>query len=125
MPTNANPRVLILTAEPLVACLIGQLVEASGCLALFPAGGESASEAFDRARPITVVLLDAGNEEAESDVLVGRARRHGAPILLFGATAAVRRCAEWARARAITPFALPAELDALRGAIDRACASAR
>lgn len=123
MPTNANARVLILAADPLGGCLIGDLVNLNGGLALFPAHAESAIEAFERARPLTAVLLDAKNDAAESDLLVARARRHDASILLFGAAAAVHRCGEWARARGITAFALPDQLDAFRRAIDAACAA--
>ena len=119
MPINANARVLILTAEPLLACLIGYLVDAAGLVPLFQVSGESASEAFDRTRPITAVLLDVTNDGAGSDVLVERARRHSASILLFGAASAVRRCQEWARTRGIASFALPEQFEPFRTAIDR------
>lgn len=125
MPTNANRRVLILCAEPLLGALVASVVEAADATPHFAREGESATEALERVRPMAVVLLDAMHQDAGSEIFLGRARRYAAELLLFGSAGALRDAETWARAQGIPTFALPEQFHELKLAVDRACSTSR
>lgn len=74
-------RILILAREPLVAALVGLLLEVAKYEPAFARPDESPEEAIRRVRPFLVLLLDGSMEEAGSDVF--HARLKGTPIVLF------------------------------------------
>lgn len=118
-PPRAGHRVLIIASEPLLAALIGVLVELTGLRAAFARHDEAPSHALARVRPIAAILLDAVTDDASSDLFLARARRRKTPVLMFGSTASVSSKRSWATERAIPIYALPAEIDALQGSLER------
>ena len=76
--------VLILSADPLAAALLGAAVELAGHSASFPQPEESGRAALIRLRP-RVVLVDCDHDEACSEELIGPALMTGARVQLFSA----------------------------------------
>lgn len=102
--------------DPLLAALVGSVVDSLRYSAAFPAAGESPDQAVVRVRPLAAVLLEAGESSAQSDLLLSRTRKLGARLMLFGKHTEAR--AAWAQAHSVQIFRLPQEIDALCDALD-------
>lgn len=74
-------KILVLAREPLVAALVGLLLEVAKYEPAFAQPDESPEEAIRRVRPFLVLLLDGAIDEARSDVF--HARLKGTPVALF------------------------------------------
>jgi hypothetical protein len=74
--------VLIFSADPLAAALLGAVVELAGHAPHFPQHEEAARGALLRVRP-RAVLIDCDHEETCSAAFVGPALMTGAAILLY------------------------------------------
>ncbi len=118
-PDHAGHRVLIIAAEPLLAALIGAMVESSRLRAAFPRANESAQAALGRVRPLAAIVLEAANDEASSDLFLARARSAKTPVLLFGSATTIAAKRLWALERLIPVFALPGDIEALQAALER------
>jgi hypothetical protein len=113
----SDHKVLIVAPDPVLAALVGSVVELSRLRAAFPRANERPEDALMRVRPLIAVLIDAMSDEAESDIFLARARRKGVHLLLFGgaATASARRA--WAEARNVPVYQLPEQVAELEEAI--------
>jgi hypothetical protein len=74
--------VLVLSADPLAAALLGAAIELAGYAPRFPHSDESARVALLRARP-RLVVVDCDHEEGCSDAFIGPALMTGSRVLLF------------------------------------------
>jgi hypothetical protein len=81
-------RALILSPDPLVAALVGVVVDLAGCEPVFPIGAESPQDALRATRPAHV-LVDCEDRAASDDSLLGNAMMMGARLFLFGTDAGI------------------------------------
>lgn len=117
-PDRTGHRILIVAREPLLAALVGRLVESARYTPAFPGPDEHAETALQRVKPLAALLLDADDPAVESDLLVSRARRMSVAVMLFGSRGAASARATWARAHELRVFILPEELGALELALE-------
>ena len=99
--------VLVVASEPMLAALIGGLVEATGLMPVFPAPRESVEQALERVNPLAAILADARRDEAASDLLLARARRREVEFLVFGSREDIARRQAWTDHHDVRCFALP------------------
>jgi hypothetical protein len=104
--------VLILSADPLAAALLGAALELAGHAALFPQQGESARGALLRLRP-RIVLVDCSHDEACSEAFVGPAMMTGARVLLFAAPGDRAATTGFASRLGLTIIELPVDQEQL------------
>ena len=124
MTPASDHKVLIVAPDPVLAALVGSVVELSRLRAAFPRADERPDEALARVKPLIAILVDAVADEAESDIFLARARKKGVHLLLFGnATMADARRA-WAEARQVPVYALPDEVAKLGEELARIASSA-
>ena len=114
--------VLVLAREPLIAALLGMLMELEGYLPHFPIDGESVDDALARLRPPILLCADCDLAEVPTDLFFARAARARARVVLFGNPASAARVRELASERALPCFILPTDLDTLPSALDEAAA---
>lgn len=100
--------VLILSADPLSAALLGAAVELAGHAPSFPQSSEGARAGLIRLRP-RVVLVDCDHDEACSEEFIGPALMTGARVQLFRSSRTRRDASELARALGLTVAWLPME----------------
>ena len=100
--------VLILSADPLAAALLGAAVELAGHVASFPQPHEGPRAALLRLRP-RVVLIDCDHDEACSEELIGPALMTGASVQLFSAPRSARNATALAQRLGLTLVRLPME----------------
>ena len=110
---RSGQNVLIIANDPMLAALVGGLVEASRLQAVFPRPGENPETALARVRPLAVVMIEGSSEGAGSELFVARARRRGARVLLFGNASSITPLREWAKQLDVVTFQLPDELEGL------------
>jgi hypothetical protein len=111
--------VLVLSADPLAAALLGAAVELAGHAAVFPQAGESPRDAVMRARP-RAALVDCDHEEACTESFFGPAMMAGARVAVFSSRRSQRALEPIAEQFRVRAFALPMgfpELDALLAAL--------
>ena len=111
---------MVLSEQPVVAALVGILVEQSGRPAVFAEADEQPAAAVRRLRPVAVIVIDAEIPAAASDLLFALASRAKVGVVVFGSEGQARRVAEIAARRAIPWVILPDDADRLTGAIDAA-----
>ena len=114
---------LILAREPVIATLIGMLLELDEDYEpAYPADGERAEEALARLRPPpggrVVVLLDGEMDAAGSDLFFARAARARARVVLFGPPGDGTAIAAAARARGLPYCAMPCDRETLTAILD-------
>ena len=83
-PPNAlsrDQKVLVIAPDPILAALIGVMVEKRRLVAVFPQTGESPEKALERARPVSAVVIDSTVADAASDIFAKRVRNVGARML--------------------------------------------
>jgi hypothetical protein len=112
--------VLIVATDPMLAALVGGLVEALRLGAVFPRPGENPEAALARVRPLAVILMEGSSDGARSELLIVRARRRGARVMLFGTAVSIEPIREWAKQLDVATFTLPDELEDLRQALEEA-----
>ena len=111
---------LIVSGDPMVAALLGMLLDPSRHEPVYPQNGERLEDAIGRLRPPIAILLDGELESAGSDLFAARADRARATLLLFTPPTggdAVRALAE---ERGVPCFALPVDRAALTRILDDA-----
>jgi CheY-like chemotaxis protein len=74
--------VLVVSTDPVIASLLGTLLEVERHRAVFPASGEEIQRALDRERP-DLLLLDCDHPELRNDALVRQAKASGTGVVLF------------------------------------------
>jgi hypothetical protein len=114
-------KILVLAREPLVAALVGLLLELTKYEPAFAKPDESPEEAIRRVRPLLVLLLDGSMEEAASDVF--HARLKGTPLVLFATHRTEPAVRAVANDRDLPWFTLPVSGDILGRVILEAVAS--
>lgn len=124
MTPSSQHKVLVVAPDPVLAALVGSIVELSTLVATFPLPNERPEDALARVKPLAAILIDGAADEAQSDLFLARARKKGVQLLVFGGagTAALRR--PWAAARNIPVFTLPDEIPQLDEALRRIVAGA-
>lgn len=117
-PERTGHKIVVVATDPLLAALVGYMVEIARFTAAFPASGELPDQTLARVRPVAAILLDGSDSAAESDLFVSRARRLGVRVLVFGAPEIVRARGEWARTHDLPVFALPNDVARLGDALE-------
>lgn len=112
--------VLVLAREPVIAALLGMLIELEGYHPYFPAAGESVDAALSRLRPPIILCADCELAEVPTDLFFARAARARARVVLFGSPAAADTVRRVAAERGVPFFLLPTDLDTLARALDDA-----
>ena len=118
--TQPASKVLVLSDQPLVAALIGMLVELVGFVPAFAGVGELPEEALRRVRPLVVVLLDAELGAARSDLFFAQAAKRKVGLAVFGPTGSERQLAAIARQRGVPCVEVPASSTAFAHLLERA-----
>ena len=114
-------RVLIIAGDPMVAALLGMLLDPGRHEPVYPQPGERPEDAIARLRPPVAILLDGELESAHSDLFLARADRAHATLLLFAPPSsggAVVRA--MAAERGMPCFSLPVDRAALTRILDDA-----
>jgi CheY-like chemotaxis protein len=111
-------RVLVLSDEPVVAALVGILVEVAGRTPVFAEPEESATDALERLRPLSVVLVDVAMGASHSDLFFAAAAKSGIGVAVFGPDMRSRDIAEIASARNVPWFTMPPTAEQLARALD-------
>lgn len=124
MTPASDHKVLIVAPDPVLAALVGSVVELSRLSAAFPRADERPEDALSRVKPLIAILLDAVCDEAESDLFLARARRKGVHMLLFGSAASTSARRPWAEARNVPVYQLPDQVAALEESIKRIASGA-
>jgi hypothetical protein len=109
-PYRAGQKVLIIAHDPMLAALVGSLVETARLEPAFTLNGERPDQAIDRVRPVLLILLDVEDDVAESELFLAKARRSGIPVALFGSDRGLEERQHWISERNIPAFALPKQL---------------
>jgi hypothetical protein len=104
--------VLIFSADPLAAALLGAVVELAGHAPCFPQQDEVARGALMRVRP-RLVLIDCDHEETCADGFVGPALMTGAQVVLIRSRRTARESREFAGRLGLRVVELPTEQDKL------------
>ena len=112
-PKRAGHKILVIAAEPLLAALVGTVVEAARFTAAFPDLDERPERALERVKPVAAILLEASDDRAGSDLFVARARKLGVRVLVFGPAHLMREQREWTRQHGLPAFTLPDQLEEL------------
>src|SRR5919204_3729124 len=98
--------VMVVSTDPVIAALLGTMVELEEHTAVFPAGGERTTAAVARQRP-DLILLDCDHEAAASAKFVDEARSFGSGIVLFSPGRAGDEVRERAEQWNVPWFSLP------------------
>jgi len=120
IPTPLS-KVLILAREPLVAALLGMLLELEKSEPAFARPDESPDEAVRRVRPFLVLILDGSLDDARSDVF--HARLKGTPVVLFATPSTESAVRVVANERRLPWFTMPVERETLGRIVREALAS--
>jgi hypothetical protein len=113
--TSERVAVLVFSADPLGAALLGAAVELAGFAPCFPLEGESPRDAVMRLRP-GCALVDCDHTEACTEAFFGPAMMAGVRVAVFSSTRSVRTLQPIAAEFDVRLFSLPldyAELAAL------------
>jgi hypothetical protein len=122
--TPPTSTVLVLSPQPLVAALLGMLLDLLGYRAVFAAPEEQPEDALGRDNLLVAVLVDG--DVALSDAFFARAAQRRLGVALFGVHGRPpghARLARLAADRGIPSFELPLDLQELSHAVERAAAS--
>jgi hypothetical protein len=111
-------RVLVLADGPVVAALIGMLVETTGRTPVFANPDEVPTDALERTRPTAAVIIDVTLSAAESDLFFAAAAKWNIGVAVFGPESASRRIAEIAAGRHVPWFTMPPTAEQLSSALD-------
>jgi DNA-binding response OmpR family regulator len=104
--------VLIFSADPLAAALLGAVVELAGHAPHFARQDEAARTALMRVRP-RLVLIDCDHEETCSDAFVGPALMTGSEVVLYRSRRTQRESREFAGRLGLRVVELPNDQEKL------------
>jgi hypothetical protein len=121
--TPPTSTVLVLSSQPLVAALLGMLLDLLGYRPVFAADGERPEDALQRQHPLFGVLVDGDTEAAASDAFFARAAQGRVGLAFFGVRGRTPAHAPLARERGVPSFELPLDLQELSRAVEMAAAS--
>ena len=100
--------VLVVSTDPVIAGLLGLLVELERHRPAYAEGGESPQAALTRHRP-HLVLVDIEHRDGFSDAFLTHAAREGAQVVAFGHRQSPDELREQAEARALPWLELPTD----------------
>lgn len=104
--------VLVFSADPLAAALLGAAIELAGHAPSFPQPDESARDALLRVRP-RLAVIDCDHAEACSDSFIGPALMTGSRVLLFKSRRTQRDAGELATRLGLTVVDMPTRHETL------------
>jgi hypothetical protein len=104
--------VLIFSADPLAAALLGAVVDLAGHAPHYPQQDEAARAALMRVRP-RLVLIDCDHGETCSDAFVGPALMTSAQVILFRSRRTQRDFREFAGRLGLRVVELPNDQEKL------------
>jgi len=125
MATRLVGSVLIFGRDPMIAALVGMLVELTGRKPAFVRPGEHHVDALRRVRPAAMVLVDVSLDEARSDLFFAAANKVRVPTVIFGAESRARDIGEIAAHRGIPWFTIPPDPEHLAAALEAASGGER
>jgi hypothetical protein len=108
----AQPPVLVLSADPLAAALIGAAVELAGASPVFPGFAEEPRDALRRFRP-AMVLVDCDDERACAESFLGPVIMRGANVVIFRSARSRREVSELVERLGARSITLPEDGDTL------------
>jgi DNA-binding NtrC family response regulator len=111
--------VLIASADPTAAALLGGLVETLGFTVRFARCDESPEARIRRARP-RVYMIDCATTEDCNDEVIGRAMMRGVAVVLFGPHSLLRSMRELATRHELELVLAPVDPGPLGDVFDRA-----
>lgn len=115
--------VLVLAEQPLVAAMIGMLVELAGWQPRFARPDEQPADALARVRPLAVVLIDVRLDSVHSDLLFALAARQRVGVAVYGPGERRSEVAALARSRGLPWFTATSDVEhlalVLRAAADK------
>jgi len=115
--------ILILSADPVAAALLGALVETLGYSIRFAHASERPDESIRRVRP-KVCLVDCDDPTVCNDEILGRATMRGIPVVIFGTRQATARARALVTEHDIDLLVVPADpqrlVETLRTAVFKA-----
>jgi len=115
--------VLILSADPIAAALLGGLVELLGYEVQFASTEEGGDADLRRARP-RIYLIDCETAERAASAALGHARMRGIAVVLVGPPALQLQMRELAKRHDAEIVFTPPESGPLGAALDRAARKA-
>jgi hypothetical protein len=104
--------VLVLSADPLAAALLGAAIDLAGLAPAFPHRDESPRAALLRVRP-RLVVIDCDHEDACSDAFVGPALMTGSRVVLFRSRRTQRDASEMVDRLGLRLVDMPQEHESL------------
>jgi hypothetical protein len=113
-------KVLILSPHVMTAALVGWYVELARLEPAFAGPGEHPADTLARVKPLLVVLIDALDEAALSDIFAARVARREVGLAIFSGTPDDLAAREWARRHDAPFFTLPVDLEAFGRVLDHA-----
>ena len=118
-------RVLVVAADPVIAALLGLLLDPATYEPVFPGALESPEQALTRMRPRLVILLDADLDAARSDLFFARTERLKASVVIFEApTMGARTPSDRLPRKSGAVLHLPTDRDTLSQVLDQVVAEA-
>ena len=112
-------QVLIVSTDPVVAALLGTLIELDGHLPLFPTADEPPVKALERLRP-HAAIVDCDREDACGGEFLARGRSQSTGLVLFSAARLQGEVREIAARHGLPSFALPIDRAALARVLSEA-----
>jgi DNA-binding NtrC family response regulator len=113
----SKAKVLIVAREPVIAALLGMLLELDDFEPVYAAVGERPEDALARVRPPLVVVLDGELDAARSDLFFARALTAHAKVVLFSEPFAPSDVRAVARERGVPFFGMPVDRATLAGVV--------
>ena len=118
--SSGTTRVLIIASDPMVAALVGLLLDPDRYDPMFPRARERPEDALVRIRPPLVLVLDCDLDAARSDLFYARTTKTRATVVLFGPPGSRANVVELARVRGVPWVHLPTDRATLTEAIQTA-----
>ena len=122
--STEKTRVLIIATDPMVAALVGLLLDPERYEPSFPLPRERPEDALARVRAPLVLVMDCDLDAARSDLFFARTAKTRSTVVVFGAPGSREDAAALARARGIPCVRLPTNRAALTDAIQDAISNA-
>lgn len=111
--------VMVITADPSIESLVGELVAFSGYRPVFDSTGGAAGEAIRRSRP-DIAMVDLALAIGIAEACISAADDTGCEVVLISSTASAAELEQQGRARKRLCFALPGGPQPLARVLDRA-----
>ena len=111
--------ILILSADPVAAALLGALIETLGYTVKFARASERGDESLRRVRP-KICMLDCDDPSVCNSEMLGRATMRRISVVIFGTSAALDRVRALALEHDIEVLLVPPDTPALASMLERA-----